>query len=351
MTGSQENGIMPSNNQSSKMMWPFEGLSLASATALANVAGLALVACILGGLVSTFVFVQATGVKERHLSGGPSSELRQKVRTLESELDKAKTAVADANGRVVEAKAQLEQMKAARVAEQAPPPNARARELQPPAREAAAPAPAPAAAAAPAPAPAPAAAPAPAPAPAAAPAPAPAPTAASAAPAPAAAAAPAPAPAPAAAPAPVPAPAPSARANASRTLSDQQVQSLIQRMSSFKGHHVTVGASPATTESGGFADQLVLALRSAGVSANRNDASAGIQIGSTRGVVARYVTGNDRGERFAKSLAEELTADGISAKATGGLVEEIMKELVKLGRAINDPANEWVVIAVGDKAS
>jgi outer membrane biosynthesis protein TonB len=331
MTGSQENGIMPSNNQSSKTMWPFEGLSLASATALANVAGLALVACILGGLVSTFVFVQATGVKERHL-GGPFRELRQKVSTLESELDKAKTAVADANGRVVEAKAQLEQMKAARVAEQAPPPNARARETQPPAREAAAPAPAPAPAATPVPAPAPAAAPAPAPAPAVAPAPAPAPAAAP-------------------APTPVPAPAPSARANASRTLSDQQVQSLIQKMSSFKGHHVTVGASPATSESGGFADQLVLALRSAGVSANRNDASAGIQIGSTRGVVARYVTGNERGERFAKSLAEELTADGISAKATGGLVEEIMKELVKLGRAINDPANEWVVIAVGDKAS
>ena len=57
-----------------------------------------------------------------------------------------------------------------------------------------------------------------------------------------------------------------------------------------------------------------------------------------------------RGEQFAKSLTEELSADGIAAKITGGLVEEIMKELVKLGRAINDPANEWVVIAVGDKA-
>jgi hypothetical protein len=63
------------------------------------------------------------------------------------------------------------------------------------------------------------------------------------------------------------------------------------------------------------------------------------------------VTGNDRGEQFAKSLVDELTKDGIAAKATGGLVEEIMKELVKIGRALNDPANEWVVVAVGDRAS
>jgi hypothetical protein len=62
------------------------------------------------------------------------------------------------------------------------------------------------------------------------------------------------------------------------------------------------------------------------------------------------VTGNDRGEQFAKSLTAELTADGIAANATGGLVEEIMQALVKQGRSINDPANEWVVVAIGGKA-
>src|SRR5262245_5268888 len=302
--------VTQSNNQSSKAMWPFEGLSLASATALANVASFALIACVLGGLVSGFVLVQTTGVKERHLSGA-RNELRQKLSNLESELEKTKAAAADANGRAAEAQTQLEQLKASRVArdEQAPPPNARAREtqasprevqvsprepqaspreVQAPPREAQTP--------------------------------------------------------------PREASTPPARPAGSRALSDQQIQLLIQRMSSFKGHHVTVGASPATAESGGFADQLVLALKSAGVSANRNDASAGIQVGSARGVVARYVTGNDRGAQFAKSLAEQLSSDGIAAKATGGLVEEIMKELVKLGRGINDPANEWVVIAVGNKA-
>ena len=133
-----------------------------------------------------------------------------------------------------------------------------------------------------------------------------------------------------------------------RSLSDQQVQSLAKRMAPFSHQHITVGASPVTLESGRFADQLVLALRTAGVSAERSDSSAGIQIGPAHGVVARYVTGNQRSEQFAKSLTEELTADGFAARAMNGLVEEIMQALLKQGRPINDPANEWVVVAIGD---
>jgi len=148
--------------------------------------------------------------------------------------------------------------------------------------------------------------------------------------------------------APVPTPAPNT--NGPRALTEQQVQSLVQKMAEFKHHHVTVGASPVTAESGPFADQIVLALKTAGVSAARNDSSAQIQVGSPQGVVARYVTGNDRGEQFAKLLAETLTANGITANAAGGLVEEIMENITKQGRAINDPANEWVVVAIGDKA-
>jgi hypothetical protein len=139
-----------------------------------------------------------------------------------------------------------------------------------------------------------------------------------------------------------------AKAKGSRGLTDDQVQSLIQRMSAYKHHHVTVGASPITLEAGRLADQLVVALRTAGVSADRSDSSAAIQVGTTHGIVVRYVSGNDKSEQFAKALAEELAADGINAKATGGLVEEIMKELVKQGRPMNDPANEWVVVGIGD---
>jgi hypothetical protein len=143
---------------------------------------------------------------------------------------------------------------------------------------------------------------------------------------------------------------PPPKTNGPRALTEQQVQSLVQKMAEFKHHHVTVGASPVTAESGPFADQIVLALKTAGVSAARNDSSAQIQVGSPQGVVARYVTGNDRGEQFAKLLAETLTANGIAANAAGGLVEEIMENITKQGRALNDPANEWVVVAVGDKA-
>jgi hypothetical protein len=144
--------------------------------------------------------------------------------------------------------------------------------------------------------------------------------------------------------------APPPKTNGPRTLTEQQVQSLVQKMAEFKHHHVTVGASPVTAEAGPFADQLVLALKTAGVSAARNDSSAQIQVGSPQGVVARYVTGNDRGEQFAKLFAATLTANGIAANAAGGLVEEIMENITKQGRPLNDPANEWVVIAVGDKA-
>ena len=49
-------------------------------------------------------------------------------------------------------------------------------------------------------------------------------------------------------------------------------------------------------------------------------------------MIARYVTGNDRGEQFAKLLVEALSANGIAANASGGLVEEIMENITKQGR-------------------
>jgi hypothetical protein len=281
-------------NRSGRAMWPFEGLSLPAATAWADAASVLLLVCVLAGLAAVFVFIRATNVKEHYLSKA-KDEYNLKVKTLEGELEKAKTAAADADGRALEAQTQLAKAKTspALTGEQSPASDMRTPEpqaqLQPKPQLQAQPQ--------------------------------------------------------------LPPQAQSATPKVSRSLTSEQVQSLTQRMATFKGQHVTIGASPVTAEAGSFADQLVLALKTAGVSADRNDASAGIQIGAARGVVARHVTGNDRGEQFAKSLTEELSADGIAAKTMGGLVEEIMKELVKLGRAINDPANEWVVIAVGDRGS
>jgi len=283
---------MPATNPLVKGMWPFQELSLSAATAWANAATVVLAACVLGSLLAAFVLVRANNVKQYRLEGGgPQSS--ERISTLETELGKAQAAIAEANQRAQQAQAELEKTKAARVTAPEQPPQPQPKE-QAPAATAQSPVPNARAPAATGQSPAP---------------------------------------------------------NGGRALTDQQVQSLIQRMSAFGRHHVTVGASPVTSESGRFADQLVLALKSAGVSAERNDASAGIQVGSARGVVARFVTGNDKSEQFARSLAEELTADGIVASAAGGLINEIMKELVKQGRPLNDPANEWVVIAVGERAT
>jgi hypothetical protein len=254
--------------QSGKGMWPFQTMSLPTATAWADAASLALLACVVCAVIATFVLIQTAKVKEQRWSEA-ASQAQQQVATLRRELDGAHTAATEANGRAAAAKDELAKAKAPGAATGAAQPASTDARADPPKLP-------------------------------------------------------------------------------GRALSDEQVQSLVRRMAPFTHQHITVGASPVTLESGRFADQLVVALRAAGVSAERSDSSAGIQIGATRGVVARYVTGNQRSEQFAKSLTEELGADGITARAVNGLVEEIMQALVKQGRPISDPANEWVVVAVGE---
>jgi hypothetical protein len=256
--------------QPGKGMWPFQTMSLPTATAWADAAGLALLACVICAAVATFVLVQTAKVKEQRWSEA-ATQAREQVGTLQRELNSARAAATDATTRAAAATDELTRAKAAGAMTGAaqPQPATTDAKAEPPRLS-------------------------------------------------------------------------------GRALSDEQVQGLVRRMAPFTHQHITVGASPVTLESGRFADQLVLALRAAGVSAERSDSSAGIQVGGTHGVVARYVTGNQRSEQFAKSLTEELSADGFAARAMNGLVEEIMQALVKQGRPINDPANEWVVVAIGD---
>jgi hypothetical protein len=256
--------------QPGKGMWPFQTMSLPTATAWADAASLALLACVVCAVVATFVLLQTAKVKEQRWSEA-ATQARQQVAALQRDLDGARTAATEANSRAAAATDELAKAKPLGVPTGAAQPQPASTEAR-------------------------------------------------------------------AEPPKLP----------GRALSDAQVQSLARRMAPFTHQHITVGASPVTLESGRFADQLVVALRAAGVSAERSDSSAGIQIGTTHGVVARYVTGNQRSEQFAKALTEELAADGITARAMNGLVEEIMQALIKQGRPINDPANEWVVVAVGD---
>jgi hypothetical protein len=256
--------------QPGKGMWPFQTMSLPTATVWADAASLALLACVLCAAVATFVLVQTAKVKEHRWSEA-ATQAREQVGALQRELNSTRATATDANTRAAAATDELARAKAAGALTGAAQPQSASTDTR-------------------------------------------------------------------AEPPKLP----------GRALSDEQGQALVRRMAPFTHQHITVGASPVTLESGRFADQLVLALRAAGVSAERSDSSAGIQVGAAHGVVARYVTGNQRSEQFAKSLTEELAADGLAARAVNGLVEEIMQALVKQGRPINDPANEWVVVAIGD---
>lgn len=47
-------------------MWPFAGMSLFAATLIGSIANWALLVCLLGGVIATFVIVQTADVKEEH---------------------------------------------------------------------------------------------------------------------------------------------------------------------------------------------------------------------------------------------------------------------------------------------
>ncbi|HUJ79475.1 MAG TPA: hypothetical protein VLY45_04075, partial [Nitrospiria bacterium] len=140
-----------------------------------------------------------------------------------------------------------------------------------------------------------------------------------------------------------------AKFKAPRVLSDDQIQSLAREMLPFKGQRVSVGAVPATFETVSLADQILHALLMAGMNADANPGAAQVQVGIVRGVVARAITGNAKGERFAATFVKALTEKGISATAMDGLLESVMDASIKQGRGRNDPGHEWVVIVVGDK--
>jgi hypothetical protein len=47
-------------------MWPFEGMSLSSATRWGDAANLVLIVCLIGGVIATFVIVRTSNIKEHH---------------------------------------------------------------------------------------------------------------------------------------------------------------------------------------------------------------------------------------------------------------------------------------------
>jgi hypothetical protein len=131
-----------------------------------------------------------------------------------------------------------------------------------------------------------------------------------------------------------------------RLLLPDQQDRLIKAAGSFSGQIVAIGAVPTTFEATAFAEQLVRVLVTAGLNSRIDQQLAATEVGSSRGVVARFVTGNLRGEELAKALSATLSDEGISAHAVGGREEEFV---LKYNWNREDASLNPVVIVVGDK--
>lgn len=72
--------------------------------------------------------------------------------------------------------------------------------------------------------------------------------------------------------------------------------------------------------------------------------------GFPTGVSIFFVTGNERGEAFARTLAQTLNDADVAASANGGRDELTMESPLKQsGKTRNDKEFEPVTVAVGDK--
>lgn len=115
-----------------------------------------------------------------------------------------------------------------------------------------------------------------------------------------------------------------------------------------KDRRPSVGAVPENVYNLQFADQIASVL---GVDLHQAPAVA--QVGPARGVVAKYVTRNERGKQFAEALAKALNDNGVAAGAIPGLMESLFNPSPTNPQFVpmdpTTPEQAWVVIVVGDK--
>lgn len=141
-----------------------------------------------------------------------------------------------------------------------------------------------------------------------------------------------------------------AKLKAGRFLTPNGQKRVVEEMAPFKGMKVLVGTSPSSTEAVSFAATLTAYLKAAGLDAHLDQSPPGIfgqLIGiMVRGVVVRYVAGNDKGKRCAEALAKALTADDLMASSAPGLFET--QPGVQNGDR-NAPNWEQIMVAVGDR--
>jgi hypothetical protein len=156
-------------------------------------------------------------------------------------------------------------------------------------------------------------------------------------------------------------------ADAPRHLTPEQQKRIASKMSAFKGLRAVLGAVPPSAKNTNLLEQILHALKAADVDAfiNLNGVEASVSPtgqsnrgtmlteGFPSGVTMLFVTGNDRGEAFAKTLAKALNDEHVTASAVGGRDERTMEWRLKQGGANgltrNDNQFEVVVVVVGDK--
>jgi hypothetical protein len=145
------------------------------------------------------------------------------------------------------------------------------------------------------------------------------------------------------------------------TLAQQKI--IAMQIAPFVGLRAVLGAVPASERNVKLLEQILSALKEAGVDAfiNPRGVEASVNPGAKSndkplpaipsGVSAYFISGNRRAERFSKALSDALNQEGINATAIGGWREEWAEGIMKTKElpTRDDPDFEPVMVVVGDK--
>jgi len=91
-------------------MWPFSEMSLSTATTLGNIANVGLLLSLLTGVISTFLIVKTTDVKEGHWDAA-RDRANERIVELTTQGDQLRKDTAEATARALEAQLELEKFK------------------------------------------------------------------------------------------------------------------------------------------------------------------------------------------------------------------------------------------------
>ena len=151
---------------------------------------------------------------------------------------------------------------------------------------------------------------------------------------------------------------------APRYLSSEQIARISAKMSPFKVLRAVLGAVPPSEKNTMLLSLIFAALKSVdvdafinlqGVEASVSPTGAGnrgqlLTHGFPNGVSIFFVTGNEKGERFSRTLTEALNDAGVVTTATGDWRDPwVISQMKGSGKTRNDKDFEPVFVVVGDK--